>query len=330
MPVNNYGVLKGRPIDRRLGAGPRPHYQVLISDGQDLHRIAVNVKSALAPSELKYILIEDFQHPTLGDLQGLADGFQLLPARPGGLSLDFIRGNLFDPDDMRVLPGDVAGADNDLNELIDGHVQRAMADEQARVYAFGAKWGPETARDQYFGFTPGSGIHDIHMNQGNSGRFQKDNGVWQDGGLLFHDPTRRRFTGLFLAFQSQSFHTDDATGDPLVIDPQPTHTAVRILAALVNPAGDDPGREMVLLHNLSPQAVPLDGWRIADRNKRTTPLRNLTLEPHQVVRFPLPPEGAQLSNDGGIITLLDRNGLKVHGVSYTRSDTARQGWTIVF
>jgi hypothetical protein len=37
-----------------------------------------------------------------------------------------------------------------------------------------------------------------------------------------------------------------------------------------------------------------------------------------------------LSNDGGLITLLDAAGLKVHGVSYTKAQAARQGWTVAF
>ena len=43
-------------------------------------------------------------------------------------------------------------------------------------------------RDRYFGFLPGNGVHDIHMNQGNAGRFIEQDGVWQDGSLLFHYP----------------------------------------------------------------------------------------------------------------------------------------------
>jgi hypothetical protein len=37
-----------------------------------------------------------------------------------------------------------------------------------------------------------------------------------------------------------------------------------------------------------------------------------------------------LSNKGGIISLLDKKGLKVNGASYTKEDASRQGWTIVF
>ena len=50
------------------------------------------------------------------------------------------------------------------------------------------------------------------MNQGNSPRFQGDDGVWQDGALLIHFPAEARWVGIFLAFQSQAWHTDDATG----------------------------------------------------------------------------------------------------------------------
>ncbi len=41
-------------------------------------------------------------------------------------------------------------------------------------------------------------------------------------------------------------------------------------------------------------------------------------------------EGAQLGKKGGLITLLDPEGLKVDGVSYSRDQVRRQGWTIVF
>jgi uncharacterized protein YukJ len=70
-------------------------------------------------------------------------------------------------------------------------VARAAADPAARVYAFGQRWGPEQGtRDKVFGFAPGNGIHDIHMHQGNSQQFRRDDGVWQDGGLLLHYPAQ--------------------------------------------------------------------------------------------------------------------------------------------
>ena len=47
---------------------------------------------------------------------------------------------------------------------------------------FGEPWGPDEAKDPYFGFLPGRGIHDVHANQGNLRQFRHDDGVWQDGG----------------------------------------------------------------------------------------------------------------------------------------------------
>jgi hypothetical protein len=38
----------------------------------------------------------------------------------------------------------------------------------------------------------------------------------------------------------------------------------------------------------------------------------------------------ELSNKGGIITLLNDDDLKVDGVSYTKAQASNPGWTIVF
>lgn len=47
------------------------------------------------------------------------------------------------------------------------------------------------------------------MNQGNHPNFKKDDGIWQDGGILIHFENENRWVGMFLAFQSQSWCTDD-------------------------------------------------------------------------------------------------------------------------
>jgi uncharacterized protein YukJ len=50
------------------------------------------------------------------------------------------------------------------------------------------------------------------MNQGNDKKFRGDDGVWQDGCIIFNFPKKKEWHGVFLSFQSQSFKTDDATG----------------------------------------------------------------------------------------------------------------------
>jgi uncharacterized protein YukJ len=339
MPLKGYGVLRGKAIERRReGSSDTPHFQIRVVDGDGVDfRIAVNVKSQSAPSDLLYLLEDDFRHPITAGLDALAPGWHDLPPAPGDVNLDFVRGNLFDPALMRALPPDVAGPDNDLADVLDAHITRAIGDPSADLYAFGQRWGPEDGiPDKVFGFEPGDGVHDIHMNQGNAGRFVDDDGVWQDGGLLVHFPAVSRWVGIFLAFQSQAWHTDDVTGHAIEGPPPPPPpppageaTAMRILAAMVNPVGPAPEHESVLLMNASPSAVDLTGWRIADRLKRTCPVPAQSLGAGEVLEVAVT-EPAQLSNQGGLITLLDAAGLKVAGVSYTADDARQEGWTLTF
>ena len=281
-----------------------------------------------------FIVDEHFEHPITQGLQTFEPGFTSIISEPGGVSLDFIRGNLFDPGKMVPLAHDIPGPDKDLNEKINHFVERVVNDSDAMIYAFGERWGPEqNKKDKYFGFKPGNGIHDIHMNQGNVGRFVSDDGVWQDGGLLFHFPEQDQWVGVFLAFQSQAWHTDDRTGHRIsddLIDELIPDGSVRIVAAKVNPIGKEPGNETVILINTTPDTIDLDGWIIADKNKKKEILTRPVIGAGESTTIILSGKSAQLSNKGGIITLLDQKGLKIDGVSYTKKQVKKQGWTIVF
>lgn len=214
MALNRYGVLKGAVLHRLRPKTNKDHFQILVTDGKAQHRIAVNVLSKEKPSELLYYTTAALPAKLRAALKKLKDGFTPLPSRPGGLAMDFVRGGLFAKSDMQVVPNIKPGPNNDLGELIDGAVMDAVHAAKPRVYAFGQAWGPEkNKRDAYFDFDPGSGIHDIHMNQGNVPRFKKDDGVWQDGALVLHFPAEggkaERWVGVFLAFQSQGWDTDE-------------------------------------------------------------------------------------------------------------------------
>lgn len=350
MPIE-YGVLKGRPIAVKFAAGANDHYQIHIVDEATDYRIAINVKSSESPPDLLYLIDENFTYPTLKELEQLPLGYKPLKNhRPGELSLDYIRGNLFDRTKMIPLPATLPGPDNDLNEKIDRYVQRALSDETAIIYAFGARWGPEDRKkDKYFGFDPGNGVHDIHMNQGNNSGYAKDDGVWQDGAMFIQFPSEDRWVAVFLKFQSQTWHTNDKTGHAIhTSDPgspeaptggveQPTPPApsevepqglVKIIAALVNPKGPAPEQETVTLLNASPQGIDLSGWAIADRLKNKYQLTG-TIKAGDTLVVILPPT-VQLGNNGGLITLLNKEELKVDGVAYTRQQAESEGWTIVF
>jgi uncharacterized protein YukJ len=335
MPLKSYGVLKGKAIEVRLGAGQSPHYQVRLIDNTIDYRIAINVKSQLAPSEVEYVILEQYEHPILATVGPLPLGFTPLPRTPTSGALDFIRGNLFDRALMRPLPHSVPGFDNDLNDKIDRIMQRAVSDEASLIYAFGERWGPEPdKKDKYFGFLPGNGIHDIHMNQGNVGQFVNDDGIFQDGALLIEFPDQQEWIGVFLRFQSQAWHTDDVTGHAISPPEQPVppthdepHGLIRIIGALVN-AVESPEVNHVTLLNTAPHEVNLQGWALLDTQKKRLDLDGALVA--GVTRVVTVQDPFALSNKGGVITLVDDKGLKVDGVSYTKEQAKHPGWTIVF
>lgn len=344
MPLKQYGLLKGSAIDRRLASGANPHYQVHVVDDTTDYRIAVNVQSQDG-SEVQYVVDSHFDHPLLERIHELPLGFHVLESKPNAYALDFIRGNLVERTAFVPLPLSLPGPDNDLNEKLDQYVQRAMSDESARLYAFGERWGPEqSAKDKIFGFLPGNGVHDIHMNQGNDPGHASDDGVWQDGGLLFHFPNADQWVAIFLRFQSQAWHTDDQTGHALEVPTSgppsdgtggggglPTTDLpdgiVRIVAALVNDVRT-PETETVTLLNTSPQVINLEGWSLLDKAEAKTALSG-QLAAGEAKAFVIRPPMV-LSNKGGLITLVNADGLKVDGVSYTKKQANNPGWTITF
>ncbi len=330
MPLRDYGVLAGRVVGSRSeGGSDSPHFQIHVQGAGIAFRVAVNVLSQQSPSELLYLADEGFAHPMLDGILHLPDGFTSLPGRAGSGALDFIRGNLFDRTAMRPIPSTAPGPDNDLADALDHFVSRARSDPAARLFAFGERWGPEAGiADKIFGFTPGNGVHDVHMNQGNSARFRRDDGVWQDGGLLLHFPGAGQTVAVFLAFQSQAWHTDDSTGHALA-DVSGGDHRVRIVAALVNGPGPAPERETVTLVNTLGVDLDLDGWALLDAAGHRMPLAGTALAAGEAARILLTAP-IQLGNSGGLVTLLDPAGLKVDGVAYTREQAGDDGVTIVF
>ena len=336
MALQGYGVLVGRVVQTRAEDGTdSPHFQVLVQAGDTAYRVAVNVLSQESPSELLFLADEQFTHPVLSAVAALPDGFTALACEPGGGALDFIRGNLFDPSRMQPSPAAAPGPDNDLADRLDHFTSRATSDQAARLYAFGQRWGPEEGKpDKVFGFEPGNGVHDIHMNQGNDAAFAADDGVWQDGGLLFHFAEPEQWVAFFLAFQSQAWHTDDTTGHRLDVGPGlggsgASDGRLRIVGALVNPVGPAPEHETVTLLNPRADALDLTGWSLVDRAGQSMTLESGTVEPGGTVRIDLLPP-VQLGNHGGTLTVTDPDGVKVDGIAYTGEQASRPGTTLVF
>lgn len=218
MPLRRYGVLKGVAAEARREDGRyTPHVQVKVLANGAPFRMAINVLSSESPSALLFRIDRHFQHPMTARLAELPEGFTPLASGPNGLALDYVRGKLVNWRRMHSLPANLPGPNNDLSDAVEHFIDRAIHEPGSNVYAFGERWGPEEEKpDKVFGFLPGNGLHGIHMNQGNALEFQRDDGVWQDGAVILHFPAEDQWVGIFLAFQSQAWRTNDRTGRALL------------------------------------------------------------------------------------------------------------------
>lgn len=367
--TNGYAVLKGHAIAGIPAHSSKDHYSIHVVDDDTHYRLAVNIRSVAQGfgPDLFFHLDHDFKHPLTEEIHKLPLGRKLFAPgassnerRDSGVALDFIRMNLFDRTKMKLFPGIVPGANNDLNEQIDALVKDMVSEEESIVYAFGEPWINEQKNDKFFGFFPGNGVHNLHMNQGDlTGKFSHEDGTYQDGGLIFYYPSTNKYVAFFTKFQSQSWHTNDKNGhaikgngddiptdngghppvtgsgnghntgggNPIGEGHDPDGT-VQIVGALVNPVGPAPESETVTLLNSSDKTVSLKGWHLADKDKDKTALSG-SLAPGETVRIAVVPP-MKLSNSGGIITLLDDHGVKIDGVSYTANQAHVEGVTLTF
>lgn len=199
----NYGLLRGKVV--KFGADKSqttPHFQIIVQDDTQIWRAAVNVRSDDGSND-QAAVIDPLDHPILQKLDDVEVGYTSLPDHIPGLALDFVRQPIFKVSDLQVLPpfgAGNSGVEDRLSEL----AQKAIddADNGAEIYVWGSRFDvgnkPVPADLQYGDKV---GIHDIHMNQGNPPPHQKDNGKFQDGGIIFRFSDR--FVGVFMKFQSQ-------------------------------------------------------------------------------------------------------------------------------
>jgi len=210
-----YGVLRGSVArGKREPDQNKPHYTIFIATGDAKNQQAVvNVRSSVgtgSASEVLFFVDPNLlgQSPDHAELQAiwkkkttalakLTLGFTSLPKHTPGVALDYVREEYMHRNEMQHQPASGPGDNDDVQDQLDFWIKKAAADG-AIISVFGS------------GF-PG-GIHDVHMNQGNKGSFKKDNGIFQDGGIVLAFPSGN-FVGIFVAFQSQSFDTDES-GNP--------------------------------------------------------------------------------------------------------------------
>ena len=284
LPISNYRLLIGKAVFSRLGSGENPHYSIEVVDDTQQYRVAVNVQSD-DHSEVEYIIFSHWDHPIKDHIQKLPFGLHQINNKKGVPALDYIRANIARPQSFVSLPLNLIGPSNDLNELIDQYVWRAMADTFSKIYVFGSAWINEQKRDAVFGFFPGNGIHNVHMTQGEvAEKHKSDNGVWQDGGIIFEYSKPKQGVAICLKFKTQSWHTKDDDGNPIenfnycpsvdfkskshghsivqTADGKPKGI-IKIIAARIGNIGG-PNKASVTILNISNSEIFLYNWRITD------------------------------------------------------------------
>jgi uncharacterized protein YukJ len=223
MPITNYSVLAGVPVGGKVVKGASAHYQITMNATGGPFTVAVNIQS-MDGSEVLYAIEENFTPPNLAGLLAAPMGMTALKSQPGGLALDFVRSQvngkpMITKQQMTLLPkpsttqglsaeeaavqqAKVSALQNAVVTLLN----MTIADKNGVIYAFGSAFSDSGRVD---------GIHDIHMNQGNPLKNHGgDNGIWQDGALMIHLPSKKTWTAVFIAFQTQSWKTD-GKGNPL-------------------------------------------------------------------------------------------------------------------
>ncbi|KAG9242633.1 hypothetical protein BJ878DRAFT_425475 [Calycina marina] len=343
MGISNYGVWVAKPtVFTAQRTGKSPHGILTFADGTSKYTSTtanINVKSTTGDTRLVYWNNSSFTNPITTKLAALKPGYTSLAGTPIGKSgnrLDLLRGGLETLTDGAVLSNNIAGANNDLVDNLTAIFNAAIADK-ATVYLFGS---------QYVDSGSVAGIHDIHMNQGDSGKgFASDNGTWQDGSFIlkFSDG---HYEAVFLAFAEQYTQTDDG-GQPITT----AKTFSQLLNALAEtsaaedqaPRTDENGDSFshrarrhqplgplkwvsestsgrpshVVVHDEDEKRRNMKGWKLVDQDRKSHEVGDneaVNILNGKKVEFP----GVKLSKNGGSVELKDGSGNTISDMVYSR------------
>jgi uncharacterized protein YukJ len=346
-----YSCLRGKVHAFAPAPGDNPHLWVILEEGGRQWFATINIRSnkdapddAAGKSYLYYWIDNDFRHPIVPTILARPNGLSTVARDYSEGALDFQRGALFDPRLMRVLPAEGEAGDTLVHRL--QAILKVAQNAGADVFFYGNAFRKDNPHqtDDAFGYTPATpfGLDNVHMTQGDPPAIDRrlhENGVWHDGACFIWAEHDRRMTGVFLAFQTQAWHTDDngqpvagATGsEPPAYDfadgvgsPLPLQRR----AAEITSAHRAPDRTgAIVVTNMSASPLDLGGWSILINADTSVALPNAALAPAQTVCVAV--AAGALDDEGGILILRDQQELRVDSAAYTGGDAAH-GWSTSF
>ena len=352
LPHINYQSLRGK-VHAYAPAEPAadPHLWVILEAAGEKYLATLNARSQrdaagepIGKSHLRYLIDCDFDHPIVPSILGRQLGMSEVERTYAGGALDYQRGNLFDPAAMRLLPAEGPGDDTLAHRL--GAILQVAQLQNSEVIFYGNALLRENPyqTNAAFGYTPNApySLDNIHMAQGDPRDVNvrmHDNAIWHDGAAFIWDEHARRMTAIFLAFQSQGWHSnaigdliDAATGceaprydysgeTPRLIPPIKRAAEITSAHKFTDRSG------AVVVANMSPAPLDVTGWRLFIDAGISFPLPMRSLAPGEPISLPLP--AGALNDRGGLITLLNTANLRVDGEAYRGGDGAH-GWSTSF
>ena len=200
MSIQNYGVVVGHITgDDLVVTGGGPHVHIPITAGSQQLTAAVNVESnqpapgesSQEASEVLFFVHVGLVPANASLMQALSEGVHHLSGDAGGLAIDMDRMPwLVTKDQMTLLPLG-SSTPTILHTKLDDVMKKAIQ-TGAKTYIFGQLYA--------------GGVHDVHKNNGNSGKHAGDNGSFQDGAMFF-DWGDGTWTAICIAFQTQAWKT---------------------------------------------------------------------------------------------------------------------------
>ena len=195
--MEKYVMFRGKVIDKWYDFDKRAHYHIVATDNnRKKYDLAVNIgsiyakKNEIISSNLKVYYTKNYNSQKDIIQEMLLQKVGVTECKEN-LRLDYIKMKLFPHNKMIQMKG-FDEKNIFLTEIIEKYVMKAINNDDYEVFAFGRL------------YANGKGLHDIHMNQGSTGKFKKHDAPYSDGGLFFRNKQNNKISVIFIAFISQS------------------------------------------------------------------------------------------------------------------------------
>lgn len=204
--MEKYVLLRGKVIDKWYDFDKKAHYHIIAEVNEknkkiEQYDISINIgtiieiKDEFYSSNLQVYYDNNYTY-NRKVLKNLLIQKKGITECHKGLNLDYVKMKLFPFEKMIHMKG----LDRDnvfLTGIIEKHVFQSIGSENFEIFVFGNLYSNKR------------GMHDIHMNQGSTGKYRLNDAPFSDGGIFFYDKKKEKWAVIFIAFSNQILNTDE-------------------------------------------------------------------------------------------------------------------------